>query len=90
MGLAPMAVLPKYQRRVIGSQLVNTGLESLGERGCPFVIVLGHPSFYPRFGFVPASRYGLSCQWDGVPEAAFMVRVFDEAAISGVTGVVRY
>jgi len=90
MGLAPMAVLPERQRQGIGSRLVEAGLQILRKRNCLFVIVLGHPGFYPRFGFVPASRCGLTCQWKGVPDAAFMVLIFEKAAMAGVTGVVRY
>jgi putative acetyltransferase len=56
MGLAPLAVLPGRQRQGIGSQLVRRGLDSLRERGCPFVVVVGHPEYYPRFGFEPALR----------------------------------
>ena len=90
MGLAPMAVTPDRQRQGIGSELVQAGLEILRKQGCPFVIVLGHPAFYPRFGFVPASRYGLISQWEGVPDAAFMVLVLDASSMAGVTGVARY
>jgi putative acetyltransferase len=90
MGLAPMAVLPEYQRRGIGSLLIREGLERLQSAAVPFVIVLGHPEFYPRFGFEKASYYGLRCQWQGVPEQAFMVLVFDASALQGVSGVVRY
>jgi putative acetyltransferase len=90
VGLAPMAVTPNHQRQGIGSKLVEAGLDRLREQGCPFVIVLGHPEFYPRFGFVPASHRGLRCQWEGVPDAAFMVVVLDEASMAGVTGVARY
>jgi putative acetyltransferase len=90
MGLAPMAVLPGLQRRGIGSRLVRAGLDALRQQQCPFVIVLGHPEYYPRFGFVPASRHGLTCQWAGVPDEAFMVLILDETAMSGVSGVARY
>ena len=90
MGLAPMAVSPNRQRQTIGSQLVKYGLEILRERGCPFVIVLGHPEYYPRFGFELASKYGLSCQWDGVPDEAFMVMIMNHALLKGVSGVARY
>jgi putative acetyltransferase len=90
MGLAPMAVLPERQRQGIGSLLVQAGIEAMRKRGCPFVIVLGHPGYYPRFGFVPASQHGLSCQWDGVPDEAFMVLVLDEGTMSSLSGVARY
>jgi putative acetyltransferase len=62
MGLAPMAVQPVRQRQGIGSKLVVEGLEILRDRGCPYVIVLGHPEYYPKFGFEPASRYGIESQ----------------------------
>jgi len=90
MGLAPMAVTPDRQRQGIGSDMVQAGLEILRKQGCPFVIVLGHPAFYPRFGFVPASRYGLTSQWEGVPDAAFLVLVLDASSMAGVSGVARY
>ena len=89
-GLAPMAVLPDRQRQGIGSQLVRRGLDILRERGCPFVVVVGHPEYYPRFGFEPASTHGLACQWEGVPDPAFMVLVLDAHAMAGVSGVAKY
>ena len=90
MGLAPMAVLPDRQRQGIGSLLVKRGLDILGERGCPFVVVVGHPEYYPRFGFEPASMHGLVSQWEGVPDAAFMVLVLNTHAMAGVSGVAKY
>jgi putative acetyltransferase len=90
MGLAPMAVLPDRQRQGIGSQLVGRGLEILRERGCPFVVVVGHPEYYPRFGFEAASMHGFVSQWEGVPDEAFMVLVLDAPAIAGVSGVAKY
>ena len=89
MGLGPMAVAPERQRGGIGSKLIRTGLAKLEERGCPFVNVLGHPEYYPRFGFERASRYGIRCEWD-VPDDVFMVLVLDEAAMRGVSGLARY
>lgn len=90
MGLAPMAVLPAHQRKGIGSRLVRHALDHLRQSGCPFVIVLGHPEYYPRFGFEPASRYGLVSQWEGVPDAAFMVAVLDPDALPKEGGTARY
>ena len=90
MGLAPMAVLPGRQRQGIGSNLVRHGLDLLKVGGCPFVIVLGHPKYYPRFGFEIASHHRLHCQWEGVPDEAFMALVFNDAVMAGAQGVVRY
>ena len=90
MGLAPMAVHPDRQRQGIGSRLVKRGLDILRDRGCPFVVVVGHPEYYPRFGFQPASGHGLASQWEGVPDAAFMVAILDTQAMAGVSGVARY
>lgn len=87
--LGPMAVLPDMQRQGIGTRLVEAGLEHLRRNGCPFVGVVGHPSFYPRFGFRPASSFGISCEWD-VPDDVFMVHVLDGSAMAGATGVARY
>ena len=90
MGLAPMAVLPEYQRQGIGSLLVQEGLEILTNRSCPFVMVLGHPEYYPRFGFERASLYGIRSQWEGVPDEAFMIRILDQEAMVGASGTARY
>jgi len=90
MGLAPMAVLPSRQKQGIGSLLVRAGLDHLQRYGCPFVIVLGHPEYYPRFGFELASRYKLNSQWEGVPNEAFMVVVFDREALPEAGGIIRY
>ena len=90
MGLGPLAVRPDRQRQGIGSALVRRGLEILRERTCPFVVVLGHPAYYPRFGFEPAAAAGLSSQWEGVPDEAFMALVLDAEAMRGVSGIARY
>jgi putative acetyltransferase len=90
MGLAPMAVLPSHQGKGIGSLLVRHGLEYLSQSGCPFIIVLGHPKYYPRFGFERASRYKLRSQWEGVSDEAFMVVVFDGNALPKAGGIARY
>ena len=90
MGLAPMAVLPECQRQGIGSKLIRAGLDEMQKTKPPFVIVLGHPEYYPRFGFVRASRYGIFSQYPNVPDDAFMILVYDESALAGVSGVGKY
>ena len=90
MGLGPMAVVPDRQRQGIGVQLVRHGLDIVRERGYPFVVVVGHPEYYPRFGFEVASRHGLRSQWEGIPDAAFMALVLDAHAMAGVSGVAKY
>ena len=90
MGLAPVSVLPEFQRQGIGSKLVQAGLDEMSKTRQPFVIVLGHPEYYPRFGFIRASHYGIASQYDHVPDEAFMILVLDEGALKGVSGVAKY
>jgi len=87
--LGPMAVLPEYQRQGIGSRLIGSGNERIRHANVPFIVVVGHPEYYPRFGFRPASRHGLTCEWD-VPDPAFMVLVLDESKMREVSGQVTY
>jgi putative acetyltransferase len=90
MGLAPMAVDQGHQNRGIGTLLVRHGIDHLSASGCPFVIVLGHPGSYPRLGFERASSYGLICQWEGVPDDAFMIMILDQDGFPEVSGIARY
>ena len=90
MGLAPMAVHPDYQNKGIGSSLVKEGIKRVEETSCPFIIVLGHDKYYPRFGFETASMYGIKPQWDGVPDEAFMIMILDKEIMAGVSGVATY
>lgn len=90
MGLAPMAVLPEHQRRGVGSMLVRKGLQACKQRGVRAVVVLGHPKYYPRFGFKPAREFGLQCEYD-VPAEAFMVMELKPGALAGRrSGTVKY
>jgi len=89
MALAPMAVLPEFQQRGVGSELVRTGIAELKRRLSPFVIVLGHAGYYPRFGFQPAAVYGIRSEWE-VPDDAFMLLVLDESEMRGISGVALY
>lgn len=80
LGLAPMAVLPGRQGRGVGSALVRRGLEDCLELGYRGVVVLGHPAFYPRFGFTPASRHGITSIYDA-PDEAFMALALGDAEL---------
>ena len=89
MGLAPMAVAPAHQNKGIGSALVRTGLERCKELGFGAVVVLGHPGYYPRFGFLPSTRFGIGCDYDA-PEEAFMVVELQPGYLRGKTGTINY
>lgn len=89
LGLAPMAVLPGRQRGGVGSALVREGLAACREAGADAVFVLGHPGYYPRFGFRPAASRGLVDAY-GAPPEAFMVLELTPGALDGVRGTVRY
>lgn len=89
MGLAPMAVRPERQNAGIGSALVRRGLAACAALGEDVVVVLGHPHYYPRFGFVPAATKGLSCEYP-VPNDVFMVTELVPGALRGRTGRVKY
>jgi putative acetyltransferase len=84
-----MAVRPELQRKGIGSRLIRAGNEKLKKRSCPFVVVLGHPEYYPRFGFRPARDSGIHCQWN-VPDNAFMILSLDQTEMRGVAGLAKY
>lgn len=89
MGLAPMAVHPELQRSGIGSALVEAGLRECQEAGAGTVVVLGHPDYYPRFGFLPASQFQITSEYD-VPSEAFMLRELRPGYLDGHRGTVSY
>jgi len=89
IALAPMAVLPVYQRQSIGGQLVRAGLEECCRLGHDIIVVLGHPDYYPRFGFVLARPKGIDCEFE-VPEEAWMILELREGALAGRRGTVKF
>jgi putative acetyltransferase len=88
-GLGPMAVLPEHQRQGIGRKLIEAGNRQLKGAGCPFIVVVGHADYYPRFGFRPARPFGMTCEWD-VPDNVFLLLVLDPGKMQGVSGMVKY
>jgi putative acetyltransferase len=89
MGLAPMAVLPEFKNKGIGSNLVKAGLQKCKELGSDAVVVLGHPNFYSKFGFIPSSDLGISTEYE-VPEEVFMVVELQPGALDQKTGTAKY
>lgn len=89
LALAPMSVLPSYQRKGIGSQLVSKGLEISRELGFNSVIVLGHSAYYPKFGFVVANQFGIKAPFD-VPDEVFMAMELVPDGLKGISGTVQY
>jgi putative acetyltransferase len=89
LGLGPIGIRPDRQGSGLGALLVRHGLAECRARGHDLVVVLGEPGFYRRFGFVPASTYGLRCEYDA-PEDAFMVLELVPGAVASRRGLVRY
>ena len=89
LALAPLAVKPAAQRQGVGSALVMRGLEDARRLGHRIVIVLGHPEYYPKFGFLPAAAFGIRAPFD-VRTEAFMALALEAGALVGVDGEVRY
>ena len=88
-GLAPMAVSPEFQKQGVGTLLIEAGLDECRKAGIEGLIVLGHPNYYPRFGFVPASRYGIKCEFN-VADEVFMAMELREGAFRNRQGTVKY
>jgi putative acetyltransferase len=87
LALAPVAVLPERQNQGIGSALIRHGLEQCRRLGHGIVVVVGHPNYYPRFGFSSARAKGFDAPF---PDAAFMVQELVPGALDGVCGTVEY
>ena len=87
VALAPMAVLPRYQRQGIGGRLIRYGVDRLRGLGERIVIVVGHPTYYPRFGFSTEQARSLDSPF---PTDAFMALELSQGALDRIRGRVRY
>jgi len=89
IALGPIAVFPACQKRGVGGAMMRAGVAQAIALGYPAVVLIGHPGYYPRFGFVPGSRFGLTCAIP-VPDDVFQVLPLRPDALAGITGTVVY
>ena len=89
LSLAPLSVLPVYQRKGVGKQLISEGLKQAKSMGFQSVIVLGHPDYYPKFGFKLAGSWNIKAPF-AVPVNAFFALELTESGLHGVSGTVQY
>ena len=87
VALAPMSVLPEYQRRGFGAELIRRGITHMRASGERIMLVVGHPSYYPRFGFSSDAARDLDSPF---PRDAFMALELTPGGLNGVAGRVRY
>jgi len=88
-GLAPMAILPSHQRQGIGSRLVERALDMLRNAGHRGIVVLGHPGYYPRFGFLRASTFGIRSEYDA-PDEAFLALELTPGGLKDCAGLAKF
>lgn len=89
LALAPVSVVPKYQSRGIGSELITKGHKIAKSLGYALIVVLGHEKYYPKFGYVKASPYDIKAPFE-VPDENFMVLELKENALNQTKGIVEY
>lgn len=89
LALAPISVLPEYQNKGIGGHLILEALKRAKKLEYESVVVLGHPEYYPKFGFKKASLWGIKAPFE-VPEEVFLALELRENALNNVSGVVKY
>ncbi|MCP4357246.1 MAG: N-acetyltransferase [Chloroflexi bacterium] len=89
VGLGPIGVLSIYQKQSIGGKLISAGMTACHAAGYEELFVLGHPSYYPRFGFRVTRPYHIRCAYD-VPEDVFMVVELRPGALNGKSGIAHY
>lgn len=89
LALAPMAVIPKFQKQGIGGKLIKKGFEKAKRLGFDSIIVLGHKEYYPKFGFQRASKWSIKCPFE-VPDEVFMAIELTKKALERKAGTVKY
>ncbi len=89
LSLGPMSVLPEYQKKGIGGRLINEGLKLAKDLGFRSVIVVGHPEYYPKFGFTKASKWSIKVPFK-VPNEVFMALEIVEGELQDKPGIIEY
>lgn len=89
LALAPVSVLPEYQQNGIGQGLIKAAIEAAKNAGHQSVIVLGHPAYYPKFGFKPSTHWNIKTPFE-VPEEALMALELQDGALKDVSGIIVY
>ena len=89
MGLAPLAVSPPHQNKAIGKALTREGIRRCKEDGFDAIVVLGHPKYYPKFGFESATNFGIDSEYK-VPEGVFMIMELRPDALFQKNGRIKY
>jgi predicted N-acetyltransferase YhbS len=89
LALAPLSVVPDHQSQEVGKRLVETACRKALELGFESIVLIGLPSYYPRFGFEPLRRYTITLPFDA-PDDNCMILPLISGALDGVAGVVRY
>jgi putative acetyltransferase len=89
LALAPISMIPSFQNRKVGSRLIREGSEKARKLGFKSVIVVGHPEYYPRFGFEKASKYGISAPFN-VPDTALFAMESEKDGLKDCSGTIEY
>jgi len=89
LGLGPIGVLPERERSGVGTALMQSAIDLARGEGFDAIFVLGHPEYYTRFGFIPASRFGIRSEYD-VPDDVFMALELQPSGLTDCAGLVRY
>lgn len=89
VGLAPLAVLPAWQKRGVGTALMQAGIARCRQQGFDLLFVLGHPAYYPRVGFAPAHRFNIACGY-GFNGDEFMLLELHPGSLAGYSGTAHF
>lgn len=87
--LAPLAVRVEFQKKGVGRLLIKELEKRATKLNYRFISILGHPSYYPKFNYVPVSEYNVRSPFS-VPDEAFMIKPLFKGALDGISGTVRY